>query len=493
MASDKSLFLGLLALRFVNALMIQTHFVPDEYWQSLEVGHNMAFGYGYLTWEWREGIRGYGYPLMFAVLYKFLQVFGLDSRILLIKFPRLLQGVLAAIGDLHLYKLSRKLSDTPTAQWTLLCQVINWFTLYCCTRTLTNSTEAVLVTVALYYFPWPGYPSGRNSTVKFLIMAALSVVVRPTAAIMWILLCSWHLQRQQQSSTLFKTLKSYIIVGSVTLSISSVIDRVYYNNLILVQWNFVKFNVLSGNSAIYGSHPWHWYISQGLPVIMATHTFPFLLGAWYSSNKALLCLIVWNIFIYSFLPHKEFRFLLPILPLSMHYCGIYFQSLKILQKTKLKSNLSKAKIFVIILMITNIPLALYFSLIHQRGTILVTKYLYDESLEKEVDILFLMPCHSTPYYSYLHRKVNMRFLTCEPNLSKIENYTEEQDVFYSHPVQWLREEFAVKRLPWPSHIVYFNTLQPSINSYLLQSGYKLCDSFFHTHFPEGRVGSHVMV
>lgn len=45
MASEKTILLGLIALRVTNALLIQTQFVPDEYWQSLEVAHNMVFGY----------------------------------------------------------------------------------------------------------------------------------------------------------------------------------------------------------------------------------------------------------------------------------------------------------------------------------------------------------------------------------------------------------------------------------------------------------------
>ncbi len=44
MASEKTLLLGLIAFRVVNALIIQTSYVPDEYWQSVEVAHNMAFG-----------------------------------------------------------------------------------------------------------------------------------------------------------------------------------------------------------------------------------------------------------------------------------------------------------------------------------------------------------------------------------------------------------------------------------------------------------------
>lgn len=40
--------------------------------------------YGYLTWEWRVGIRSYAYPLLFATFYKVLEILGLDNRLLLV-------------------------------------------------------------------------------------------------------------------------------------------------------------------------------------------------------------------------------------------------------------------------------------------------------------------------------------------------------------------------------------------------------------------------
>lgn len=40
------LMLGsLIVFRVLNALLCSTSFVPDEYWQSLEVAHKMVFGY----------------------------------------------------------------------------------------------------------------------------------------------------------------------------------------------------------------------------------------------------------------------------------------------------------------------------------------------------------------------------------------------------------------------------------------------------------------
>lgn len=45
MSSEKTLILSLISLRIVNSLLVQTSFVPDEFWQSIEVAHNMVFGY----------------------------------------------------------------------------------------------------------------------------------------------------------------------------------------------------------------------------------------------------------------------------------------------------------------------------------------------------------------------------------------------------------------------------------------------------------------
>ncbi|KAJ6664377.1 hypothetical protein lerEdw1_008596 [Lerista edwardsae] len=37
-----------ITLRLLNCLLVQTSFVPDEYWQSLEVAHHMVFEYPFL-------------------------------------------------------------------------------------------------------------------------------------------------------------------------------------------------------------------------------------------------------------------------------------------------------------------------------------------------------------------------------------------------------------------------------------------------------------
>lgn len=72
-------FAVFLVIRLSSVWIVQTWFVPDEYWQSLEVAHKLTFSYGYLTWEWFEGIRTLIYPAFFSVLYRFIAYCGVDT------------------------------------------------------------------------------------------------------------------------------------------------------------------------------------------------------------------------------------------------------------------------------------------------------------------------------------------------------------------------------------------------------------------------------
>jgi hypothetical protein len=97
-----------LAVRLLPALLLgQTFFQPDEYYQSLEPAHSLAFGYGHLTWEWRDlpagtecgpgggwynqtviggRMRGWIWPGVFAAVYKGITAAGLGDRMVVVRF-----------------------------------------------------------------------------------------------------------------------------------------------------------------------------------------------------------------------------------------------------------------------------------------------------------------------------------------------------------------------------------------------------------------------
>lgn len=104
-----------IAFRFINAYLTRTYDNPDEYWQGQEVAHNIVFGYGYETWEWREQIRSYAHPLVFAAIYKIVYLLGLDNTHILVAAPRYFQAFLGAIADISTYTLAKRIFGNDIA------------------------------------------------------------------------------------------------------------------------------------------------------------------------------------------------------------------------------------------------------------------------------------------------------------------------------------------------------------------------------------------
>eukprot|EP00250_Pteridium_aquilinum_P023112 c26218_g1_i1 orf=91-1770(+) len=513
--SEGKLLVGCIAFRLINALVLQTFFNPDEYWQSVEVAHHIVFGYGHLTWEWLRGIRSYIHPLIFAGLYKVLELTKMDTRWLVMKAPRLLQALFAAGGDLYLFRLSRHYWGDHVARWAIFCQLCNWFTFFCMVRTFSNCLETVLTLAALYY--WVIGRKSLNSrcfcvfTARqvALFLAALACVVRPTSALVWIYVGLIDLFKTDKK---LRLLLEALVIGTLTLGASCLIDRWMYGKWILVPLNFLRFNFLASGGDYYGTHPWHWYFSQGFPAMILTFMPLSILGIWWSKQWQVAGLIGWVLCLYSLLGHKEFRFVLPVLPLGLMFAGFALASMqqssgdrlldsasesieivnpsksakkKLDDKTAISSRKGKRQFWyratVLGLLVTNIPTALYTSVVHQRGNEAVMHFLSKEiSNGRAESVMFLMPCHHTPYYSFLHVNVTMRFFDCSP--SDELGYVDESDRFLAEPATFLHSFFK-DTVQLPSHFVLYDSLEHKLSPFLKEHGYKQATRIFHAHLP----------
>lgn len=491
-SSEKNIFTLCLAFRIANSLLIQTYFNPDEHWQALEVAHRIVFGYGHLTWEWRKGIRSYFHPLVFAVLYKVLALFGLDTPWFMAHAPRLLQALFSAVGDLYFYKLSNAIFGNFVAKWALFSQLANWFMFFCFNRTLSNSLETVLTLVGLYYWPCMRASPSKVPLVlrKWgLAIAALACAIRPTSAITWVYV--GLLELAVTRDRLKFLVLEVVPIGALVLGLSCLLDRLMYGSWVIVPLNFLKFNFLSSGGDYYGTHKWHWYFSQGFTVMLFTF-LPFsVAGSIKSKCWKLSGLIAWVLIVYSIQGHKEFRFVLPMLPIALMFSGY---SLAVMAKSDSDSRRkgspnshmkrpSKVGFAIFFLLATNIPMALYMSLVHQRGTEDVMIYLSKEAQNEKVKgILFLMPCHATPYYSTLHYDLPMRILDCSPSEEK--GIPDESDHFMMDPVSFVSTLMTNGSLP--SHVVLFDSEEKLLRDFLISHSFTEIRRFFHAHFKVDR-------
>lgn len=413
-----NLWCGLVLFRALGSLLLTTYFNADEYWQGPEVAHRLVFGYGHLTWEWslQAKLRSIVHPGIYAILFKLLQISGLDSPLAVRNLPRLFQGLLLVVVDAHTYKFAKRLFGPQAAFWALFCSASSWFLFFCGSRTFSNSMEMVFVSIALCW--WPLSDSDRSNPQRVvaqcstaLVFAGVSVIMRPTAALVWVVLGVEVLLHLPGLALKFQLLLRTICIGGCAVAVQVVADRLFYGTWTFVPWNFAAFNLISGLDRLYGAHPWHWYASQGLPAVAGT-SLPLLCygQAFLPARREvtiLVRLLIIVVGVMSLGAHKEFRFLLPLVPIFSALAGrtISFA----------RTSSTRVRYGLVGCVIANMGAAAYLGLVHQRGAIVAVDRIMSEIRARRVtSIHFLTPCHATPYYASIHAPLTMRFLDCSP-------------------------------------------------------------------------------
>ncbi|CAK9059769.1 Mannosyltransferase APTG1 (Glycosyltransferase 22) (Protein ABNORMAL POLLEN TUBE GUIDANCE 1), partial [Durusdinium trenchii] len=416
----------LLAFRLLNAWNLRTSFNPDEYWQGPEVSHAWRYGDGHLTWEWEKcvALRGVLHPGIFALLLTLLP----DWPLLVAYAPRLLQGALASFADLAVYRSAERLGGKALARWALCVQLASWFQLYAVTRTFSSSLESVLAALVIDHLT-------RRALTGALVLGSLQVAIRPTAAGFWLAWAAWEVGVRVQCGDLhgafWKLLVPGLQISGVVLSISTFLDSLFYQRFTLVPWNFVQFNLMADGGALYGSHPWHWYL-EGLAVTLGTF-LPFCcvgVGLGVKHFPSQLFAVGISICLLSLASHKEYRFLLPFFPIFSLLTG------QGLQKTigQLQEERTAKLTCLTIVFLPQIIAALFFCLVHQRGAEAVMAHLRQHPAGDD-GVFFLTACHATPFYSFVHGQGPLGYLDCSPGQGS------PQKRFFEQPMPVLREIF----------------------------------------------------
>jgi hypothetical protein len=148
-------------------------------------------------------------------------------------------------------------------------------------------------------------------------------LLRPTAVVFYapLALAKPFTQTNKEIAVVMKAVPYMLI----TLFFSIIVDSYFYNRFIITQWNFIKFNVLMGGAAFFGTHHCLWYLIEGLPPLFGPVIVLSLIAFLSTCRKRVYSKFDYEklvfgfttivaCFIYSLQPHKEHRFLLPVVP-----------------------------------------------------------------------------------------------------------------------------------------------------------------------------------
>jgi phosphatidylinositol glycan class B len=313
--------------RFWAAWIDQGLFWPDEIFQSLEQAHRLVFGYGVVPWEFRLGARSWVFPGVIGGLLKLGDLAGLSSGrslVLLVKTTM----ALVSLGGIYLsMRLAYVLVLLPRRQ-------------YASGEALAGRRAALLAGAFGGFFSVSLLLGSRCSAemvsgpllLAVVILSARSGRARQLAAGALAGFCI-HLRYQNGlialgipaimlSDRRFKDALEYSAAAALFGLLGGLLDWFTWGKPFHALLKYVWFN-LKKSAYKFGAYPFSYYAK-----VAWTANGPAILvivaGLALSVRRTpkLSALVIAYVLVHCLVPHKEFRFLMPIVPLALTLAAV---------------------------------------------------------------------------------------------------------------------------------------------------------------------------
>lgn len=184
----------------------------------------------------------------------------------------------------------------------------------------------MLTIIAVYYFLQVKNKFDLN-VVWMMCAMTVSFVVRNTSPIGWPLAL---LIKAVHDRSLIPFAIAGITVFLPIMGLATVMDSFYYGFKehfpVVTALTFLNINLGKSLSSYFGTDPVHYYFTFAMPCYY-TVILPFIFISWFTYFKDmvfvakrvpyLLIIVLSYLAVYSLIPHKEVRFILPTVPLCI--------------------------------------------------------------------------------------------------------------------------------------------------------------------------------
>ena len=303
-----TLLLAGFLLRFTVAVHWPSLDYPDEVFESLEPAHHLAFGYGVMSWEWFAGVRSWVFPAVLAGLMRATFWLGPGSR-------GYLHAIVAVLSLVSLttvwfaFAWGRRargaaagiLGAAACAIWPPL--------VYFAPKAFNEVLAGNLLLPGLYLGIYSQGP--REKLRLFLagvfcgLATSLRVQLAPATGFAALYFCRSEWKR-----------KAPVVLAGFLLPVLAfgVVDAFTWSYPFQSFLRYVWINLFAGKASTFGTGPWYWYL-----LMLAKYLGPMFLLAFFGVRRSpflgWVALIV--VASHSVIPHKEVRFLYPVLPLML--------------------------------------------------------------------------------------------------------------------------------------------------------------------------------
>jgi hypothetical protein len=295
-------------LSFGVALLFRGHVHPDEVFQVLEPAHRSVFGYGIEAWEWRVGLRNRAVVDAVALLLRLLSALGSTRPQVWAAGIWLLCSAWQAVGLLSLYRLVESRAGAgPARLATFILATWGGYAIYA-SRPLGDALAVPALLLALELVQRSrrvGDGLGAGA------MLGLAVVFRYPSLVFALPLGLGALATRRPGVIL-----GFVAGFATVLGLLGLLDWHTWGEPFHSLRAYASFNQPQGEVVhSFGTQPWWWY----LPVFgaMAPYFLAWqLLRGLRAQRLAAACFGIYVVLVEAH-PHKESRFLLPLVPLGL--------------------------------------------------------------------------------------------------------------------------------------------------------------------------------
>jgi len=364
----------------ITAVNSVGYYQADEHFQILEFA-NYKLGNtdaGKLAWEFKAEIRPALQPALAVVLIK-------ASSIMEINNP-FNQAMLSCFFCL-LFLYRQFFKTNLNLLYYILLFFSFWFVPFVFVRFSSETWSGLFFWLAVGW-----YMHFKNKKLKhyFLtgVLLGFSFLFRYQVAFMILGFGLWKLFIQKDK---FKYLLVVASAFLLTFLLGIVVDYWFYGHFVSTAYNYFKVNIIDDVASTFGVSPWWYYLRLVLYHANAPHGILVLLVFFIFIFKNPKHIFTWVcipfVLIHSAIPHKEARFLFPLMWCLPVMFLLIMEKLPALASGK-GNNLKRIKRIAVIILILNLPLMGIAMFVPANFNIYAISYLQKEALSKKIMVYY---------------------------------------------------------------------------------------------------------
>ncbi|MFA8301410.1 MAG: hypothetical protein ACEPOV_14680 [Hyphomicrobiales bacterium] len=265
-----------------------------------------------LAWEFKKEIRPSLQPTVCFIIFTVCKVFNITDPYDQALILRILSAILALISITFFINVtSRQIQNKSLIPYYKLLSYFLWFIPFISVRFSSETWAGLCFLLAISL-----YISHFKASTKYIftgILLGVSFLFRFQIAFAVLGFGLWMLIIDKQH---IKKVLIIAIFGIITLSFGFLIDCWFYGKIVFAPWNYFYINIIEDAASGFGTSPWYFYLKEiifrstpyiGIPILLS-----FILFIIKKPKSLVIWCILPFLIIHSIIPHKEDRFLFPM-------------------------------------------------------------------------------------------------------------------------------------------------------------------------------------